>query len=211
MITPTSSIRVAINDARVTDLACSRRSAKFEATGHTARHFPYMYRNTFGGEMDPRQLAVGIFATLLLVPVTVAAVPLDLLAMPFRRECDFTLTVDGKLEEWAGRAMPHLAVGLEGRNLLSKGVEGIRAPQVFRAEAQATADADARFSISIKGHVGGSKEFVVVFSVAGRPANSLTLRKSGGVFLLEEQDPGFGTGVHENETREIRPGKKVKG
>ncbi|PCI37126.1 MAG: hypothetical protein COB53_07455 [Elusimicrobia bacterium] len=205
MIKPTSSIHVVIREAHVVDLECSRRKSGFETTRHSARHFPYLIHETFGGELDPRQMVTGIFSTMILVPITAVLVPWDLISMPFRRECDFKLTITGQLQEWAGRTSPNKPVGIEGSNLLEPGVEGVAAPQVYNASGNAMSDNQAFFSISIDGHVGKSKEFNIRFLVDGREANSLSLRRTGRLFLLEEQDPGFGTGVHENASREIKP------
>ncbi len=205
MITPTSDAHVRLLAARITELNCSRRSSKFEATKHSANHFPYMKRNTFNRGVDPRSMLVGIFSIVMLVPVTIVSVPVDVFSMPFRKECDFELTIDGKLQAWAGRPTPNMPVALEGANLLKKGIEGVSVPKFFRTRGTATSNKESLFSITLKGHVGSSKELMLRFFIDGRKANSLVLRKSGKIFLLAEEDPGFGTGVHTNETLEIVP------
>jgi hypothetical protein len=207
IIAPTSSVHVRIDEARVKDLDCRGRGFKFEMTKHSARHFPYMAKATFR-DTDPRSILVGVFSMILLVPVTVVSVPADLVAIPFRRECDFTLEVDGTLQEWAGRTVPNKPVSLKGRNLIGKGVQGVAPPRVFESKAASTSDANGRFSIALDGHVGGDKTLSVRWGVDSREANSMALTKSGGSFIFSEEDPGFGTGVHENPTREIVPEKK---
>ena len=210
MIKPTSSVHVSIKNAWVNELDCSGRGTAFETTSHSARHFPYMSRTTFSGDVDPRQMLVGIFSMILLVPITVISVPIDLVAMPFRRECDFNLTIEGQLQEWAGRTAQNKPVGILGNNLLRKGIQGVSVPKIFKASGKAMSNDKGIFTISVDGHVGSSKEYHLRFSVNDLVANSLVLRKTGKVFLLEEQDPGFGTGVHENESREIQPEMKKK-
>lgn len=121
MIEPTSSVHVQITGARVTGLDCRSRGFNFELTRHSARHFPYMTRATFTRDPDPRSILVGIFSMLLLVPVTVISVPADLIAMPFRKECDFTASFDGTLQEWAGRTVPEKPIALGGPEHHSRG------------------------------------------------------------------------------------------
>ncbi|OIO04361.1 MAG: hypothetical protein AUJ52_15480 [Elusimicrobia bacterium CG1_02_63_36] len=210
MIEPTSSVHVQITGARVTGLDCRSRGFNFELTRHSARHFPYMTRATFTRDPDPRSILVGIFSMLLLVPVTVISVPADLIAMPFRKECDFTASFDGTLQEWAGRTVPEKPIALGGRNIIREGVEGVAPPVVFYSSSTTTADANGRFSVELNGHIGKDKELLLQWTVDSRKANTLSLKKGGGTFMLSEEDPGFGTGVHENEPREIQPEKKKR-
>ena len=209
-ITPPSGARIVIEDAKIDDLACRGRGLAFEAATHSARHFSYMKQSMFNKDIDPQTLVMGIFGTLLLVPLTIAAVPLDLLASPLRRRCEFTLHIDGSLTEWAGGRVPGKVIFLESRNETSPGVPGVAAPEFFTAQSSATADASARFSISIAGRTGRSKSTALFWRIDGQEGSLMSLNKSGGRFVLSEEDAGFGSGVFENEAREIVPTARAR-
>lgn len=204
---PDSSIRVQYETAEIADLNCARRPFTMENTRAAVEYFPYFSRNMFTQGLDPRPLLMGLFSSILLVPLTVLAVPTDLVAAPFRRECVFSARISGSLAEWAGQKAPGKELSAEASNLKRKGVEGLREPEIYSTRSSAMSDAEGRFSIPLSGQVGRYKTMEIAWKVGGRPAGTARLIKQGGKFVLEEAEAGFGTGVYDNPSIVIVPGK----
>ena len=204
---PDSSIRVQFEAAEVVDLRCSRRPFRMENTRATVEYFPYFSRNMFTSGLDLRPLVMGLFSSILLVPLTLAAVPIDLVAAPFRRDCVFSARIHGSLAQWAGGKVPGMELSAEASNLKRKGVEGIREPEIFSTRSAVLSDAEGRFSIPLSGEIGRYKALDIVWKVGGRPAGMARLSKQGGTFVLAEDEAGFGTGVYDNPSIVITPGK----
>lgn len=207
-VEPPSSIRVLVSSARVTGLDCSRRPFNWEMTRATGRWYRYMGGNMITEGLDPRPILMGIVSAVMLTPVFIAAVPTDLVAAPFRKTCSFTLALDGKLSEWAGRSAGALALDAEAVNLLETEV-----PQVKKAEwavfkASTTSDAAGLYHLEMPGHVGKSSSLILAWRVKGQPAGQMLLVKKGKTFVLSEPDPGFGVGAEEMEPMLIVPEPK---
>lgn len=203
---PPSGVRVHIESAAVEELHCSRRPFAMENTKATARGFSKMGSAAGGG--DPRYIVLGLAGAIILVPMTLVAVPLDLVAAPFRRRCEYRLRVDGRLLEWAGRATAGAEVSVEGKNQLTSGDPELENPDFYVARASATSDSTGRFSLSLPGSIGRSPDFDLAWSIRGRPSVTHRLAKRGGKFVLEELDPGLGTGVFEMQPIVIRPKRR---
>lgn len=206
---PPSGVRVHIESAAVEELRCSRRPFAMESTKAAARGFSRM--GDAAGAGDPRFIVLAVAGTILLVPLTVASVPLDLASAPFRRRCEYRLRIDGRLLEWAGRATPHAEVSVEGKNQLTAGDPELENPLFYVARASATSDGSGRFSLSLDGRTGRSRAFDLAWSIRGRPSLTHRLTKRGGRFVLEELDPGLGTGVYEMAPIVISPKRRGGG
>lgn len=207
-VEPPSSIRVVVSSAQVTDLDCQRRPFNWEMTRATGRWYRYMAGSMITEGLDPRPIAMGIVSAVMLTPVFIAAVPGDLLAAPFRKSCTFTLTLDGKLSEWAGRSAGAAAFEAEAVNLLETEV-----PQVKKAEwavfkASTTSDAAGLYHLEIQGQVGKSASLNIAWRVKDQPAGQMLLVKRGKAFVLSEPDPGFGVGAEEMEPLLIAPERR---
>lgn len=192
-----SGIRPEIRSASVTGLDCRRRAFEMEYTRSALRVFPALTRGMIVEGLDPRPILSGLAAVVLMIPLTALAVPGDLAASPFRRECGFTVRVDGALVEWAGGPAPGTPVEAEGVNLLRPGLEGSEPPRLFRDSASAVAGEGGLFSLSLKGRMARSKQYDLHWRVRGSEAGVWRLRKSGRRFRLYELDAGFGTGIYE--------------
>ncbi|TBR20532.1 hypothetical protein EPO15_12845 [bacterium] len=204
-IEPPSGVHVNVSSASVTGLACVRRPYEWENTRSVARR----YKNV-GGQMvtegwDPRPIAMGLFASVLMAPVMVAAVPADLLSGPFRKSCSFTLHMSGTLNEWAGQKKADAAILLEGASLLEPEVENVSKAKWDLFKAASASDGAGAFSVSMDARIGRTKELGLRWRVAEQPANQMLLTKRGGRFVLSEPDPGFGVGAAEMEPILIEP------
>ena len=203
-----SSVHVSVSSASVTDFECRRRPFKWENTGSVARHY-----KSVGGQMvtegwDPRPIVMGVFASVLMAPVMVAAVPADLMAAPFRKSCALTLTLTGTLNEWAGQKRVDTPFVLEGASLLEPEVDEVTKAKwdVFRAEGRS--DGNGAFTAKLDARLGRTHEVGLRWRVNDQPAGQMLLTKKGSTFILSEPDPGFGVGVAENEPIVIEPVKK---
>lgn len=204
-IEPPSGVHVNVSSASVTDLSCERRPFAWENTRSVARR----YKNV-GGQMvtegwDPRPIAMGLFASVLMAPVMVAAVPADLLSGPFRKTCSFTLAMSGTLNEWAGQKKGNAAILLEGASLIEPEVENVSKAKWDLFKAAAASDGAGDFTVTMPARVGRTKELGLRWRVADQPANQMLLQKKGGRFILSEPDPGFGVGSMEMEPILIEP------
>lgn|GEM_PF-5571323 len=191
-ILPSSDMRVAVSSASITELDCKRRPFQMELTRSIGQSYKYMALGTFSHDPDPRAILMGVFAMIVMVPMAVLAVPADLFAAPFRRQCSFDLRMEADLEGWGGRESNAVPVALDARNLLSPGIEGFIAPQYFTAASSASADSQGRFSISIPGKVGRSKYLELGWLINNQTGNLLRLSKSGDEFLLSEEESDIG-------------------
>ena len=205
---PTSDLRVALSSAQVTELSCRRRDFKMEYTKEVGSTYRNMARWTFVKDPDPRTIVLGLVAMALTTPIMVLAVPADLVAIPFRHECQFEFQAQGGLYGWAGQAAGRSEIIGEGGNLLSPGVEGESRPEYFVSRSSTTSDEHGRFSIALKGRVGRSPEFNLRWLVNSLPSGLMSLRKEGGDFVLSEPEPEFGSSVDIAEPIVIRPERK---
>ncbi len=204
-ITPPSSSHVKIETAEIYDFVCSRRPFKMEKTRDITRQFSHMGRQVSKSKWHPHSIILGIAGTIILIPMTVLAVPVDLVSAPFRKECRFTLKVVGGIDEWAGRAVPDVEVRLGGRTILKKGIPEQSRPVFHNTEASAITDQDGRFALEIAGKTVISKHFALLWVIDRRPAGKMDLVRHGKTFTLSELDPGFGVGVQEMEPLLIEP------
>lgn len=207
-IEPPSGIHVNVATATVIGFECVRRPYAWENTRSVAQR----YKNV-GGQMvtegwDPRPIVMGAFASVLMAPVMVAAVPADLISGPFRKTCSFTLSLSGSLNEWAGQKRPNTPLTLEGASLLEPEVENVSKAKWDMFKAATASDASGAFSISLPARIGRTKELGLRWRVNEQPGGQLLLQKKGGRFLLSEPDPGFGVGAAEMEPILIDPVKK---
>jgi len=205
---PVSDIHVEVSAARVTELSCRGRAFEMEFTKSVGQSYRDLGRGMITQDLDPRPFVMGLFGMILMAPLAVLSVPGDLAAAPFRRECGFQLDAQASLVGWAGQQAGGAQVVAQGSNLLVPGVEGISRPAYYVVSSTAAADEQGRFSISIAGRVGRSKDFDVAWMVKGLPSGSLNVHKSGGGFVLSEPEPEFGSGIHIMEPMEIRPERK---
>ena len=143
---PISDVHVGVSSAAVAELDCRRRPFRMELTRSLGRHYRQMAGEMITEGLDPRPFAMGLFSMVLLTPMTVLAVPVDLAAAPFRRECDFTLRIEGALSQWASQAVPSAAVSAEGRNLLVPARAQNDPPSYFISSSSAVSDAQGRLA-----------------------------------------------------------------
>lgn len=207
-VEPASSIRVAVSSAQVLGLDCSRRPFAWENTKATGRWYRYMAGNAITEGLDPRPMLMAAVSAVILTPVYIASVPADLLGAPFRKDCAFTLRLDGKLTQWAGMSTGALPLEAEASNLLSPEVPGVRKAEWTVHRASTTSAADGAFSISIPGSMSRMPSLAVSWRVNGQPGGQMLLEKKGKRFLLSESDPGFGVGAEEMEPMPIVPAKR---
>ncbi|HAH07935.1 MAG TPA: hypothetical protein DCM05_15665 [Elusimicrobia bacterium] len=205
---PISDIRVVIATAAVSSLECSGRPFEMEWTKTVGRSFKYMGRSMISEGLDPRPLIGGLLAVIIMTPMIALAVPADLAAAPFRRQCSFDFQAQGHLARWAGQASGEQAVAAEGRNALDPGTEGIKAPSYYVSLSSTTTDDQGRFRLSLPGHVGRSSDFDLSWAVKGLPSGRMRLSKSFGRFVLSEPEPEFGATVDTLEPIEIIPTTK---
>ena len=204
-VEPTSSVRVEVSSAALRGYACRKRPFAMENTRTVGRWYRYM-----GGEMitegwDPRPIVQGVLSAALMTPLFIGAVPADLIAAPFRRTCSFTLTLGGKLSEWAGGTVPGLPLELQAANQLSDEIPNVQKPTYAVFFATTAADAAGLYSIAIPGQVGRSPSMGMRWKVKGQPSGELLLEKRGGTFVLTEPDPGFGVGARDMEPMLLVP------
>lgn len=204
-VQPTSSIRVAVVSVGVTGLSCSRRKFKMAYTKNVTARYSHMASGMFTKDLDPRPLALGLAACIILIPMTVLAVPSDLITGPFRRECGFEAHMEAGLVDWTGKTVPGVDVTAEGLNLLRPASPGVSNPIFFRSETRTVSDEDGRFSLSIAGHVGRSPDFAVLWKVKGLPSGGARFRKKGDRFLFEEQPTGLAGSVFPPPPLVIKP------
>ncbi|MBI5881883.1 MAG: hypothetical protein HZB91_02085 [Elusimicrobia bacterium] len=202
---PSSGIRVEISSAAVTGVDCRMRDFKMEYTKGMGRSYRHMAGMTFTSDPDPRHLATGIGAMIAMVPLTVLAVPADVLSAPLRRECDFRFRAQGQLKGWAGTPARSAELAIEGRALVSPGEEDVSEPVYDIIRSSAVADTEGRFDISVPGRIRLGRDFEVHWFVAGRPSGSMTLRKRFNTFVLSEPESEFGTGIETIEPIVIHP------
>ena len=205
---PTSDVRVTVTNARVTGLSCRRRAFKMEYTKDVALAYRHLARWTFVSDPDPRTVALGLLAMILTTPVMALAVPSDLVAGAFRRECRFEFQAQGALLGWAGRTAGRSEIVGQGANIISPGVEGESRPDYFVSRSSTTSDEQGRFSIALEGRVGRSPEFELRWLVDSLGSGLMSLRKEGGVFVLSEPEAEFGSSVQTSEAIVIRPQRK---
>jgi hypothetical protein len=203
-----SGVHVNVSTATVTAFECVRRPYAWENTRSVARRY-----KTVGGQMvteglDPRPIVMGVFASVLMAPVMVAAVPADLISGPFRKTCSLTLVLSGTLNEWAGQKRANTPLGLEGASLLEPEVENVSKAKWDLFKASTTSDGTGAFSLQLPARIGRTKELGLRWRVNDQPGGQLLLQKKGGKFLLSEPDPGFGVGAAEMEPILIEPEKK---
>lgn len=200
-----SGVHVNVSSAAVTGLDCRRRPYRWENTRSVAQRY-----KTVGGQMiteglDPRPIAMGVFASVLMAPVMLAAVPADLLSGPFRKTCAFTVVLEGTLDEWAGQKRGDTPYVLEGASLLEPEVENVSKAKWDLFKATGTSDAAGRFAVSLPARIGRTKELGLRWRINEQPAGQLLLQKRGGTFVLSEPDPGFGVGAAEMQPISIEP------
>lgn len=203
-----SGVHVNVSKAAVTAFECARRPFAWENTRSVARRY-----RSVGGQMvtegwDPRPIAMGAFASVLMAPVLVAAVPADLLSGPFRKTCSFTLRLSGTLDEWAGQKRPNTPFALEGASLVEPEVENVSKAKWDQFNAAGASDAAGAFAVELPARIGRTKELGLRWRVNGQPAGQLLLQKKGRNFVLSEPDPGFGVGAAEIEPLLIEPERK---
>lgn len=203
-----SGIHVAVATAAVTGLDCERRPFAWENTKTVARRYKVVGGQMITEGLDPRPIVMGVFASVLMAPVMMAAVPADLLAGPFRKTCAFTLSLEGSLDEWAGQKRRDTGYVLEGASLLEPEVENVSKAtwDIFRATG--TSDAAGRFAVALPARVGRTRELGLRWRVNEQPAGQMLLQKNGKRFVLSEPDPGFGVGSAEMQPILIEPSLK---
>lgn len=207
--TPISDIHVQLSSAAVTGLECRGRKFRMELTKSVGQSYRQLSQGMFSKELDPRPIVMGLFGMVLMAPIIVLAVPADLAAGPFRRECSFDFQAQGALMSWAGQQAAGADVAVEGRNLLSPGTEGAAAPVFYVSHSTAASDEQGRFSVSIVGRVGRSRDFEVYWKVKGLSSGAMLLHKGmGGSFTLSEPEPEFGSSLQTMEPVEIRAERK---
>ena len=207
-IEPVSNFRIEVASASVTGLECRRRPFRMEWTRGVGRRYGRTAVEGFARSPDLRTVSLGICAMVLMAPLAVLEVPADLLAAPWRRECDFDLQVEGRLAGWAGSPVAGgERLSVQGRGLLEPGVEDYLPPRYQFSSGTAAADEAGRFSVSLPGRVGRSPAFDLRWLVEGRPSGTMTLRQSGGRFRLSEPEPEFGSSDAVMTPLEIRPSR----
>ena len=206
-IMPPASARIDVQKAEIRDLACSRRRFKLENTRSSARWFPYMGKQVSSSGWHPHSILLGMLGTVMLLPITVLAVPTDLVAAPFRKECSFSLALTASPVEWAGRGLPDIPVVLLSQNTLETGVPDVFTPRFFTSDASAVSGEKGLFDIDIRGYVGRDKRLGLLWKVKGHPGGTMRLTRDGNEFVLTEVDPGFGVGAQEMAPMRISPGK----
>lgn len=202
-----SSVRVSVTSAAVSGLDCRRRPYEWENTRAVAQRYKSVGSQMVTEGWDPRPIAMGVFASVLMAPVMAAAVPADLLSGPFRKTCAFTLRLSGTLDEWAGQRRAGAALVLEGASLSAPEVENVAKARWETFSAQTASGDDGGFSVTLPARMGRAKELALRWRVGGQPAGQLLLQKKGRHFLLSEPDPGFGVGTAEMEPLLIEPAK----
>ena len=202
-----SGIHVAVATAAVRSLDCRRRPFAWENTRSVAQRYKAVGGQMVTEGLDPRPIVMGVFASVLMAPVMVAAVPAALLAGPFRKTCSFTLRLEGTLDEWAGQKRADAAYVLEGASLVAPEVENVSKPVWDLFRATGTSDAAGRYAVALPARVGRTKELGLRWRVNDQPAGQMLLRKNGGRFVLSEPDPGFGVGAAEMQPVLIEPEK----
>jgi len=204
-ILPTSDIRVKVSSASVTGLACRRRNFEMEYAKDVGRRYRHIARMTFTRNPDPRVVAMGLLAMVMMAPVAVLAVPADLAAATFRQECDFNFQARGTLLGWAGATAGQAQLAARGMILVSPGIEDVSQPVYTLSRASATADAQGHFSISVPGRVGRSRDFELQWLVNALPSGTMSLRKRGGTFILSEPEQEFGSAIEDTPPIAIQP------
>ncbi|TPW17723.1 MAG: hypothetical protein FD126_3587 [Elusimicrobia bacterium] len=203
-----SGIHVGVSSAAVTGLACERRPFVWENTKTVARRYKVVGGQMITEGLDPRPIVMGVFASVLMAPVMVAAVPADLLSGPFRKTCSFTLRLEGTLDEWAGQKRRDTDYVIEAASLLEPEVENVSKAKWDLFRATGTSDAAGRFAVAIPARIGRTKELGLRWRVNEQPAGQMLLQKNGRSFVLSEPDPGFGVGAAEMQPILIEPDAK---
>lgn len=203
-----SGVHVAVATAAVQGLDCERRPFAWENTKTVAQRYKVVGRQMITEGLDPRPIVMGVFASVLMAPVMVAAVPADLLTGPFRKTCALTLRLEGTLDEWAGQKRRDTDYVLEGASLVEPEVEGVSKARWDFFRSTGASDGAGRFAVALPARVGRTKELGLRWRVNDQPAGQMVLQKNGGNFVLSEPDPGFGVGSAEMEPILIVPEKK---
>ncbi|HAM36557.1 MAG TPA: hypothetical protein DEB40_01080 [Elusimicrobia bacterium] len=206
-ILPTSGLRVSISTASVTGLDCRMRDFKMEYAKTMGQSYRQMSAMTFTRNPDPRVFLMGLGGMIVMVPLAVLSVPADLVAAPFRQECAFEFKVGGALVGWAGQPAGQGELSAVGRSLVWPGVEGVSEPVYRMSRSTTNTDADGKFEIALSVWIGRTRTLELRWAVNSLPSGAMSLRKNGGVFILEEPEPAFGSGVETIEPIIIKPGK----
>ncbi|MFA6316257.1 MAG: hypothetical protein WC943_02475 [Elusimicrobiota bacterium] len=201
----TSAYRVVVSSAQVTGLDCRGRKLAMEHTKGMSRSYKTMSANTFVRDPDPRYFAMGLASMVAMVPLTVLAVPADLLSAPFRRECSFEFSASGRLAGWAGRPAGGVEVILESHAAASSDAEEGRTAGFVVSRATTTTDAQGGFELSIPGRVGRGGAMGLQWLASGLPSGRMTLRKRFGSLILSEPESEFGASLETMEPLVIRP------
>ncbi|MBI5241360.1 MAG: hypothetical protein HY926_12880 [Elusimicrobia bacterium] len=204
-IEPTSNTRVVVSTAAVTGLECRRRPFRMEWTRDIGLRYRKAAAESFSRDPDLRTVTFGLAAMILMAPLAVLAAPADLVAAPWRRVCEFDVYLEGGLAGWAGSGVGGERLSLQGRSLVEPGVPEYLAPRYLVSGSTATADDAGRFALSLPGRVGRNPVLELGWLVDGRPSGVMTLRKSGGRFVLSEPEPEFGAGEQTMAPLEINP------
>ncbi|MBI3297152.1 MAG: hypothetical protein HYZ75_03245 [Elusimicrobia bacterium] len=204
-VEPTTSVRVEVSTAQILGLDCSRRPFAWENTKATGRWYRYIAGQAVTEGLDPRPMLMSVVSAVILTPVYIASMPADLLAAPFRKDCSFTLKLEGKLAEWAGMSAGALPLEAEAVTLLSAEVPGVKKAEYAVFKSSTTSAADGRYSIAIPAAFSRVQTLAVKWRVKGMPGGQLQLDKKGRRFILSEPDPGFGVGGSEMEPLVIEP------
>lgn len=202
---PSSGIRVEVSTAGVTGLDCRRRGFQMEYTKGMGRSYKQMAGMTFTRDPDPRHLGMGLGAMIVMAPLTVLAVPADLVAALFRRECVFEFRAQGKLVGWAGKGAGSSTLALEAKSLVSPGKEDVVEPVYEAARASTATDAQGRFDITVPARILRGRKLELGWLVNGLPSGTMTLRKGLGSFVLSEPEFEFGGPAEPMEPIVIRP------
>ncbi|MBI5624097.1 MAG: hypothetical protein HY924_09980 [Elusimicrobia bacterium] len=169
------------------------------------RSYKQMSRMTFNADPDPRYIGLGLAAMVIMAPLTVLAVPADLAATPFRRQCGFEFHAEGKLKGWAGAPAGGKELEVQLKSLVGPGVENVKEPSYIITRSSTTSDEHGRFELKVAGHLPRAAKIEVHWLVDGLPSGLMYLRKRGGKFVLSEDEPEFGTGLETIEPIVIKP------
>ncbi|MBI3547628.1 MAG: hypothetical protein HY078_01110 [Elusimicrobia bacterium] len=209
-VMPISDVQVRVSSASVKELDCHMRPFSMEYTRGVGRSYRKISREMIVEGYDPRPIAVGVFAMIVMVPFAILSPLGDLVVAPMRRECDFVVEVQGGLSRWAGQPPESARVAVQTRNVLDPGVQGVAPPVFFSRDLAAAADGNGRFSLSIPGHVGSDANYEMHWAVNGLESGAVVLTKAGGRFVLAEPEAAFGSPVQTLDPIEIIPARKKR-
>ena len=123
-----------------------------------------------------------------MAPLAVLAVPADLLAAPWRRECDFDLQVEGRLAGWAGSAAAGgERLSVQGRGLVEPAlIDSVRVFDQFTGDKAEALKAKFPALADIRVRRNWTENTATLTLVVRRAVASATRRGKAAGFLGDD-------------------------